>query len=211
MEGVRTTVLPPNRGAVDDYLSSVWEPVHTLTAAVPSPNDVPGIEKFTSYIETEKARLGKNLRDVDYVIDGIDTLTFIKGEGRIEKVRIHHSSGHRDHLGLISVLKTLFPLLYLLMKRHYEIMRIMRTKIVNVHELIEGKDGISCVHRVIEDRVEDLTRVSVSFSSTARYLSLINPLSDIFSQQRLDPEKQFQTFTYGIVSYFSFHGQFYYL
>jgi hypothetical protein len=66
----------------------------------------------------EEARLGNNLRAVDYVIDGIDTLSLIAGVGRIEK--------------------TIFPLLYLLMKRHYEIMRIMRTKILSVHELSEG-------------------------------------------------------------------------
>jgi hypothetical protein len=47
-----------------------------------------GPERFKSYLEAEEARLGNNLRAVDYVIDGIDTLPLIAGVGRIEKVRI---------------------------------------------------------------------------------------------------------------------------
>jgi hypothetical protein len=87
MEGVRTEVLPPNRGPIDDYFNNVWDPVHTLTAAVlqlqPGPDFA---ERFKSYLEAEEARLGDNLKAVEYVIDGTDTLALITGMGRIEKV-----------------------------------------------------------------------------------------------------------------------------
>ena len=87
MEGVRSHVLPPNREAIDDYFTYIWEPVHTLTAAVvslqPGPNNP---DKFKSYLEAEEARLSANLRAFDYIIDGTDTLTLITGVGRIEKV-----------------------------------------------------------------------------------------------------------------------------
>jgi hypothetical protein len=94
MEGVRSmVVLPPNREIVDRYFASVWVMVHSLTAAVLSQNssqnsgtDDP--KRFKSYLEAEEARLGNNLRAVDYVIDGIDTLPLIAGVGRIEKVGI---------------------------------------------------------------------------------------------------------------------------
>jgi hypothetical protein len=93
MAGVRSVVLPPNRDAVDRYFASVWWAVHTLTAAVlpqyfwqySEPDDS---KRFKTYIEAEEARLRNNLRAVDYVIDGIDTLPLIAGVGRIEKVRI---------------------------------------------------------------------------------------------------------------------------
>jgi hypothetical protein len=93
MEGVRSLVLPPNREAVDRYHIYIWDAIHTLTAAVLSqsssqssgPDDR---KKFESYLEAEEVRLGNNLRAVDYVIDGIDTLSLIAGVGRIEKVRI---------------------------------------------------------------------------------------------------------------------------
>jgi len=89
------------------------------------------------------------------------------------------------------------------MKRHYEIMRVMRTKVVNFRDLFEGKQGILCVINAVGYRVKDLTSVSVSSSSVARHVNVIDPLSDNFSQQRLDLDKQFQTFAYGIVSPFS--------
>jgi len=93
MEGVRSVVLPPNREVVDGYFGYVWRAVHTLTAAVlsqsssqSSGSDDP--KKFKSYLEAEETRLGNNLRAVDYMIDGIDTIPLIAGVGRVEKVRI---------------------------------------------------------------------------------------------------------------------------
>lgn len=89
MEGIRTSVLPPNRAAFDDYFETVWVAVRTLTDVVSSLSaGLDNPEKFKSYIDAEDRRLGKNLRAVDYVIDGNDTLTLITGGGRIEKVRI---------------------------------------------------------------------------------------------------------------------------
>ena len=93
MEGVRSMVLPPNREAVDRYFTNAWEIVHALTAAVLSQSSSQSSEpddskRFTSYIEAEEARLGNNLKSVDYVIDSVDTLPLIAGVGRIEKVRI---------------------------------------------------------------------------------------------------------------------------
>ena len=89
MEGVRSVVLPPNREAVDVYFDYVWWKVHQLTAAVLSSPSSGPVEpnRFKSYLEAEEVRLGNNLRAVDYVIDGIDTLPLITGVGRIEKVR----------------------------------------------------------------------------------------------------------------------------
>lgn len=94
MEGVRRVVLPPNREAVDQYFGSVWDVVHTLTAAVNSQSsqfsgpDDSDSNKFKLYLEAVEVRLGNNLQAVDYVIDGVDTLPLITGLGRVEKVRI---------------------------------------------------------------------------------------------------------------------------
>jgi hypothetical protein len=99
MAGLRTMVLPLNRGTVDRYITRVWESVHPLTAAVLyeySWLEDPKI--FESYLEAEEARLGKNLRAVNYVIDGVDTLPLIAGVGRIEKVRIQKCTLHISEL-----------------------------------------------------------------------------------------------------------------
>jgi hypothetical protein len=87
MEGVRADVLPPNREAIDDYFTYVWEPVHTLTAAVLALQpESSNLEKFMLHLDEEEARLGTNLKAVGYIIDGTDTLGVITGGGRIERV-----------------------------------------------------------------------------------------------------------------------------
>jgi len=98
MEGIRTSVLPPNRAAFDDYFETVWITVRTLTDAVCSLSaGLDNPEKFKSYLDAEDRRLENNLRAVDYVIDGNDTLTLITGGGRIEKVRImQHTSRYLE-------------------------------------------------------------------------------------------------------------------
>jgi len=87
MEGIRTEVLPANRGLIDLYFTFGWKQVHKLTAAVPSPLYFTfDPEKFKSYLEAEETRLSANLKAVKYIIDGTDTLSLITGVGRIEKV-----------------------------------------------------------------------------------------------------------------------------
>jgi len=96
MEGVRSVVLPPNRGVIDAYFGYVWQAVHTLTASVTSQTSSQSsgsddLKTFKSYLEAEQARLGNNLRAVDYIIDGVDTIPLIAGVGRIEKVRVRNA------------------------------------------------------------------------------------------------------------------------
>jgi hypothetical protein len=89
MEGIRAEVLPPNQKDFDEYFTFGWMFVHTLTAAAIALEPefaTNNLDKFNSYLEAEEARLTANLKAVDYVIDGTDTLTLITGVGRIEKV-----------------------------------------------------------------------------------------------------------------------------
>jgi hypothetical protein len=58
------------------------------------------------------------------------------------------------------------------MKRHYEIMRIMRTKVLSMSELQDGALGIQYIINAITYRVEDLTRMSI-WLSTACCVNLI--------------------------------------
>ncbi len=58
------------------------------------------------------------------------------------------------------------------MKRHYEIMRIMRTKILSMRELVEGMQGIMYIHNAIVYRVQDLKRVSVLSPSMSCYANI---------------------------------------
>jgi len=89
------------------------------------------------------------------------------------------------------------------MKRHYEIMRIMRIKVVDFRDLWESAQSILYIEDAITYRVDGLTSASVHLSSATFDTHMIDPLIDNFSQQRLDPEKQFQSFAHGIVGCFA--------
>jgi hypothetical protein len=43
------------------------------------------------------------------------------------------------------------------MKRHYEIMRVMRTKIPDPREIYDSEKSIRCVYNAVQYRVDDLT------------------------------------------------------
>lgn len=188
MEGVRAEVLPPNRESVGDYFAYVWEFIHTLTAAVtplqPEPGPSTTWDKFKSYLEAEEARLSTNLKAVDYVIDGTDTLTLITGAGRIEKVG---ASQYIHQPSLKCVLQTVFPLIYLLMKRHYEIMRAMRTKVLDMRELWSGVESLHRVRDAMEYRMNDLTSTpsSISLPLSVSLTLLITQI--YFSNTKLTP------------------------
>jgi hypothetical protein len=48
------------------------------------------------------------------------------------------------------------------MKRHYDIMRMMRTKVVDSHELLNTVQSIQCLRDAIRDRVDDLASMPAS-------------------------------------------------
>jgi hypothetical protein len=101
MEGIRAEVLPPNRKDFDEYFTLGWTFVHTLTAAATELEleffGTSNLDHFSSYLEAEEARLTANLKAVDYVIDGADTITLITGVGRIEKVSARKRPQYSAH------------------------------------------------------------------------------------------------------------------
>ncbi|KAI0260000.1 hypothetical protein BC834DRAFT_942566 [Gloeopeniophorella convolvens] len=161
IDGITGQVLTPNREFVAYYQNMTWRGLHPLTAAVKGQEYAPSWDKFSSYVEAEEKRLENNLKAVDYVIDASDTLTLITGEGRLEK--------------------TIFPLLFLLVKHHFDIMRVACEKVVSERELLDGVSSIQCVMGAVVSRVQHL--------------------ESIFLQQRLEPEKHFKTFAIGIYRY----------
>jgi hypothetical protein len=59
------------------------------------------------------------------------------------------------------------------MKRHYEVMRLMRSKTLNMRELLEGAQGILYINEAVVDRVQGLTRMSILPSTVACCVNLI--------------------------------------
>ena len=89
MHAMRASVLPENRHWVDYYLGKVWQLGHTFAASLRFPQSLPDwLEgKFQEYVTFEEERIRRNLSDIHYDIDALDTVYIVAGPGRIEKAR----------------------------------------------------------------------------------------------------------------------------
>ncbi|TBU55048.1 hypothetical protein BD310DRAFT_934540 [Dichomitus squalens] len=162
MFAIRPQVHPANRNAVDKYLRTVWRKLSTLTSSLVTTYQSDALqERFKSYVEEEEQRLREGLETVKYDIDAMDTLLLTTGPGRIEKY--------------------LFPLLWLLLHRDFEIFRLCRTTVIHKDELWDSADTIVWVFDAITDRHNDLLAS--------------------FKQQKLDATEQFKVFASELFDY----------
>ncbi|KAF8208355.1 hypothetical protein K438DRAFT_1813864 [Mycena galopus ATCC 62051] len=162
MFAIMPKILPVNKSPANMYLETIYEGVYSLTAAV----DASYVanrpeERFKSYVEAEEERIRANLEAVKYDIDAADTLELVTGEGRIDRY--------------------VFPVMYLLLKRHFEIFRVAQTRTLDLEELWDAGDTMEWVFDAVIDRLE--------------------LLQSIFKQQKLDLNHQFKGFAFGMYEY----------
>ncbi|KAJ7291055.1 hypothetical protein C8J57DRAFT_208463 [Mycena rebaudengoi] len=162
MFALRTLVLPANRTSVNSYLEAIYNGVTSLESAVNPCFVNEGLqEKFNSYVEAEEARLRGNLEAVDYDLDAANTLSLVTGDGRIERF--------------------ILPLIYLLLKRDFEIFRLCQKKVVHPDELWDSADTLGWVVSAAQERVDLLEAT--------------------FQQQKVEVAQQFKTFAHGLFQY----------
>ncbi|KAM5542294.1 hypothetical protein V8D89_004167 [Ganoderma adspersum] len=162
MFAVKSLILPANRRFVERYLDCVWSLITELTSGFRRAEWSDAMrEKFESYVVEEEDRVRRKLETIRYDIDGADTLILVVGPGRIEK--------------------NLFVLLYLLLKRDFEIMRLARTTILHKDELWDSANTIEWVFRAVGDRHHDL--------------------ENLFKQQNHEPTQQFKIFAFEMFNY----------
>jgi hypothetical protein len=87
------------------------------------------------------------------------------------------------------------------MKRHYEVMRTMRTNVLDSCELRSAEESLSTMNEAIRYRMNDLTSKTFSIPLAVSVSLIWSMNADIFIQQKLDPDKQFQNFACGLVRY----------
>ncbi|KAF8529736.1 hypothetical protein BU17DRAFT_79834 [Hysterangium stoloniferum] len=162
MFAILPNIKSENLNFVNDYLATVCRRVTTLRASVNLSyrNEVLQA-RFQSYVDAEEERLRKNLQEVAYDIDAMNTLVLVTGPGRIEKY--------------------VFPILYLLLKQHFEIFRVCQKRMIHCNELEDAADTIQWVFDSVVGRC--------------------NVLQSIFKQQKLDEKHQFRVFAHGIFEY----------
>ncbi|TBU41129.1 hypothetical protein BD309DRAFT_868889 [Dichomitus squalens] len=162
MFAVKSHVLPANRRFVERYLDSVWSLITELTTGFRRAewNDAMR-ENFQSYVVDEENRMRERLETIRYDIDAADTLILVTGPGRIEK--------------------NVFVLLYLLLQRDLEIMRLARTTVLHKDELWDSANTLEWVFQAINDRYHNL--------------------ENLFKQQNHEPTQQFKVFAFEMFNY----------
>ena len=89
MFALRSSLKAENRYWADYYLRNVWPAAFELSQSLRSANVAEHIEdKFQAFADYEEDRIRKNLEDIHFDIDALDTVYVVAGPGRIEKVRV---------------------------------------------------------------------------------------------------------------------------
>ncbi|GJE85149.1 hypothetical protein PsYK624_012270 [Phanerochaete sordida] len=122
-------------------------------------------DRFRDYVDEEEDKMEKKLISIKYCIDAQDTLEFVTGSTRIEK--------------------NLLPLLYLLLRRAWNVLRHARQVALDPRELT--------------NIVKSLQTINLTARARADHLIAICKL------QNLDPKEHLRKFSYGIYYYFRYN------
>lgn len=77
----------------------------------------------------------------------------------------------------------------------------MRTKVLDSCELRSAGESLSTVNDAIRYRMNDLTSKTSPIPLTVSVSLIWSMNADIFIQQKIDPDKQFQNFACGLVRF----------
>ncbi|KDQ06652.1 hypothetical protein BOTBODRAFT_60514 [Botryobasidium botryosum FD-172 SS1] len=98
-------------------------------------------------------------------------------EAVLEKI-CYNIDAVRDYFGKRRIETYLFPLTYLVLKRHYQVIQLCATEILDERSLVNAANTLTHIAQATLDRVSQLRAV--------------------FKHQKLDPEDMFSTFANGI-------------
>ncbi|KAJ6482876.1 hypothetical protein C8R47DRAFT_575379 [Mycena vitilis] len=132
------SILTANRFIVDEYLDGVWHLDQILASIQPCTESLdPHLADLADeYVSTEEKRLERILESLNYEIDGPDTLALIIGRHQIER--------------------NLFPVLYLLLKRHLEIIYEARNVFFSRDELLPCITSVRLILDSVFLRIQNL-------------------------------------------------------
>lgn len=146
-------VLPENRKQVNEYIGYIWMEVNIFTRSFKWEKGTEDLRtKFRSHVDAEEARLRKNLEDIKYDIDSYDVVRLVSGNGRIETVwlRSFYTSTQ------LTPEQTLFPMLYLALKRDLEKISLARKHVLEDSELPDAVYTIQYITSAAMYRIADL-------------------------------------------------------
>ncbi len=192
-------VLPANRDAVITYLrhETIFQIDKLLQSTHdPPPNAYKSMELLRltqEFIAIREQRLQDNLEAVLYDIDAENTVSLLTGPGRIERVSklfrfINLANQFQQYI---------YPMLYLLLRRHYGVLELATTVILHPKEIYDMTASLWNLFAVVDRRLENL---ACMFAIAAARESADNViLSAIFEQSNVDVEEKLKNFAFGMV------------
>lgn len=192
------------RGAAASYLSTVTSLVQTMTDNFREDTQLHRVSRhFQEYITQEEARISKGLQTAKYDLDALDTLALISGSRwGLERVSTPFPRlGLRKHPpSLTAPRQSLFLIIYLLLRRHYDIMRLAQTVILHPDELSDAAATITLVQDAFNYRVQVVTgSYSSSFLLVGQRFILIFDATGLLAQRRLNVHLELGEFACGMV------------
>ncbi|KIK50286.1 hypothetical protein GYMLUDRAFT_266202 [Collybiopsis luxurians FD-317 M1] len=152
------TVQADNRTYVDKYLShSVFNEIEQLLRVTKSPNPAnyldPELMRYMDeYTMQEERTLERKMSSIAYDLDGPATVSLVTGPGRIERF--------------------LYPLIYLILKRHIQVLYHARTHTLDGKEFVDMTKTLVSLFAVVHERVEGLIAIlRQSYSNVQEQLS----------------------------------------
>ena len=146
-------VLPENRMGVNEYIGYAWVEVGIFTRSIQLEEGTEKLRaRFQSYVDAEEERLRKNFEAIKYDLDGYDSVHLILEHGRIDAVRsfsIHPCTP-------LSSEQTLFPMLYLLLKKDLQKINLARKHILLDPDFIDSLNRIEWVTGLVQFRVGEM-------------------------------------------------------
>ncbi|OSC99819.1 hypothetical protein PYCCODRAFT_1513435 [Trametes coccinea BRFM310] len=118
------------------------------------------LAKFRGYVDEQEAIIRERLEMANYNIDNLDTVALVNG--------------------LLPLERNIFIILWLLLRRHYDIMRTAQKVLLHPEELVEAAASINVLSDAFTLRTQELT--------------------DLFAQRRLFVNVEMEDFACGMVS-----------
>ncbi|KAF7373379.1 hypothetical protein MSAN_00547500 [Mycena sanguinolenta] len=134
----KKSILSANRFFVNEHLDGIQD-IDKILVSLERPTELLDshlANQFSAYADAEEKRLDRILGMLDYEIDGVDTVSLIIGRHQIER--------------------NLFPVLYLLLKRHLEILYHARMVVFDRNELASCVNSVKHILESVDFRVNNL-------------------------------------------------------
>lgn len=148
-----------------------------------------------------ESRLMMNLDEMSFVLESPATVNLVVGSGRVETVRKCSLVRPSPTLSYFLFYQWILPLLYLVLKRHLDIMTLAQSHIIHEKEFISHSKTLESIFSLFNDRIEHLQcgLTIINLRNISSQLLTIYSLAIFRTHINHDEKVQFEKFAFGMV------------